>query len=175
MLSSPLLRGGCKSRGGVSKFWVGDPSEISLTIDPATEEVAGFTGNGVFVLIDPEKNTSSFNQKKTINKSSVNVEQIVNFIIPNQTAVKRKQLRELDDGCAYIVIAKLNNGELAVAGISYFPTSNTYEVEEMRVSEGDANSGTASTDSNEYNTRMKCNTNTYALHLQGADESLIPV
>lgn len=168
-LVTPILTSAnCEpSRAGIRVLWAIDCSKVAaLEIDPDTRRVtsASLAIGETFKRIEFEKDTAFFNQAKTVNKSSVNYVQQITIYEAGLSNTVRNALEDLNCVCCLHIIVEDNNGQRWYFGISYFPTSETWQSEDMRTGEGSANSGADPTaDSAEYLETFVGNAFNYAL------------
>jgi len=177
----PITNALCSTgRAGINMLWVTACANVlEFTFDPLTSEILTITmdvtqPDPVFVPISFEKGTGFFNQEITKNKNAKNVAQTISFVEPNQNAPLRFSIESLEDCCCYISIVRDNNGKYHVAGITYFPATDTWQTEDMVTGAGSSNTGANPTsDSNENIITLVANTGSRALFL--ADGVVIPV
>ncbi len=155
------------SRAGLKVLWAIDCKQvIDLTIDPDTRIVTAITleSGATFKRIEFEKDTAFLNQSKTVLKSSVNYVQQVTIYEAGLSNEVRNALEDLNCVCCLHIIAEDNSGNRWYLGISYYPTLETWNSEDMRTGEGSANTGADPTaDSAEYLETFLANTFNYAL------------
>jgi hypothetical protein len=155
------------SRAGLKTLWAIDCGKVvDLTIDPDDRIVTGITlaAGESFKRIEFERNTAFLTQSKSVVKSSVNYVQSVTIYEAGLSNEVRNALEDINCVCCLHVIAEDNSGNRWYLGISYYPSSETWESEDMRTGDGSANTGTDPTaDSAEYLETFVANTFNYGL------------
>lgn len=167
---------GCVSnRAGIDTLQVAQCAAVDeITFDPVTQEVLSITMDGThpnpnFYTIKFEKDTGSFAQEMTKNKSSQNWVQTLIFIKPKMSATLRRQISSLTNCCCYVGVLLDNNNERHLTGVTYFPDTNTWKTEDFKVTAVSANTGADSTaDSNESIVTMTANVGQQAPILDSA-------
>lgn len=162
----PITKVACpKGRAGLAKLWATECENVaSLTFD-ANHQITAITmvSTTTFKLIEFEKNTAFFNQTKTRVGNAHNVEQALQFVLPNMDATRREALWELNQPCCVTGVALDNSGQYHFIGISYYPDTGEYVFEDMAAGDGSGNTGTdPRNDSNQYIENLIADVNFYA-------------
>lgn len=155
------------SRAGIKVLWAIDCSQVvDLTIDPDSRSVTAISlePGATFKRIEFEKDTAFLNQAKSVNKSSVNYVQQVTIYEAGLGNTVRNALEDLNCVCCMHMIVEDNSGNRWYLGISYFPTTESWNSEDLKTGEGSANTGAdATADSAEYLETFITSTFNYAL------------
>lgn len=154
-----------KGRGGIAKLWATECENIATITFDASHDITALTMVAVttFKLIEFEKNTAFFNQEKTRVGNSHDVQQTIQFILPNADSTQRLGIYELNQPCCIAGIVKLNSGEYLFAGITYDPVADEYEFEDMAAGDGSWNTGAdPAADKNELIENLIANVGFYA-------------
>lgn len=155
------------SQAGIRVLWAIDCQYVqSLEIDPDTRIVTGaaLASGTSFSRIEFEQDTAFLEQGKSVNKSSVNYVQLLTFYEAGLDNEVRNALEDLNQHCCLHVIVEDNGGDRWYCGISYFPTLEEWQSEDMRTGDGSANTGAdPAIDAAEFLETIVANTFNYAL------------
>jgi len=168
VITSILATACPNARAGIAVLWAIQCAQVSdLTFDEDRQitaiTIVTATPANKWKRIESEKNTAFFNQAKTRNKAAVNVVQTISFVEPGMSLVVRNALEDLNGVCCGHFIVKDNSGNYHYAGITYNPTTEEWQSEDMRTGEGSANTNTDPTaDQAEYIETLVCNAGFYA-------------
>lgn len=166
------------SRAGIAIMWATECANVTdLTFD-VNRQVDAITlaSATTWKKIEFEKDTAFLQQDKTRNKSSINVSQQIQFFEPSLNNTVRNALEDLNGSCCMHVIVKDNAGLFHYCGISYNPTADTYDDNDMKTGEGSSNTGADPTaDAAQYTENITCNSNFYAPFFAGDETDIVVV
>jgi len=138
VLSSGLTEAcGDYSFAGVNTLYLANSADVTIAIDPSTNEISGITmgGGTTFFEFTPAENTAFFNQEFQNQNGNTFYNQEITFNIKTLTQADFEVVKQLDFA-RLVAIVKSRNG------LNYFFGETNY----LKRTAGNFNSGTAAAD-----------------------------